>query len=265
MIDISFYEDLGINYFHQFTKGEEVKVAVMDSFIKVDHPEFVGKEIEQYSYIDSNKENYHGTAVSSLIVGNTLGIAPLADLIHYEMLSDAYGTGRSWDKSISSATRNNVDVLCMSIGTKSILSLSMEQALYNLKVKGTIICAPAGNEGKVVIREPANNKNVLSVGGTDGNGNISSISNRSIDLNLLAPCENIKVANIDDELYFYKTGTSFANAIMVGQIALIKSYIKKYQIKTDVYEVLRSYRVKYSNRNKEIDMRLIKKELDLYS
>lgn len=257
---------LNIPYFQQFTKGSGVKVAVLDSELSLDHPEFVGKNIHYEEFIPSDKYNYHGTAVSSLIVGNTLGVAPEVELFHMKMLSDSYGSGKSWDRAISSALRHDVDIVCMSIGTKDSLSGSMNQSIQTAKDRGILLSAPSGNEGITILRNPANNPNVIAVGGIDLNKKTSKQSNKSKLMEAYAPSENIVVAdNSSDLLYSKKDGTSFSNAIFVGQMALVLSYLKQNGKETkDIRELLALYNQKNRTDRKILDMKKFKEFLDYY-
>ncbi len=74
---------LGVRKLHQegFT-GKGVKVAIIDQAMHLDHPEFAGK-IASYLNLDLNEtSSMHGPAVTSILVGNTCGVAPEAVLYY---------------------------------------------------------------------------------------------------------------------------------------------------------------------------------------
>lgn len=265
MIKIEGYEFLNIDYFHQFTRGEDVKIAVLDSEINLEHPEFSDKDINYEEFIESKELNKHGTAISSLLVGNTLGVSPNSELYHLKMLSDIYGSGRSWDKAMSSALRKKVDIVCMSIGTKAKLSPSMKQTLQTASDRGILISAPAGNEGRTLLRNPADNKNVIAVGGISKDRKISKTSNKNINMGAYAPSERIMVANAGmTPLYSSVEGTSFANAIFAGQMALMLSYARNNGKDLNTKKFLSWYHVKYRAEGKVLDMEKVKEALDIY-
>src|SRR5699024_12116648 len=83
------------------------------------------------------------------------------------MLSEKYGRCRSWDRALDWVVKQGVDVSCMSIGTKVELSAGMKQTLQRIHERGIIVTAPSGNEGKSILRSPANDPRVIAVGGID--------------------------------------------------------------------------------------------------
>lgn len=262
--EIEQYEILNIPYFQQFAKGEGVKIAVMDSELILSHGEFNGSNIEYKEFINSVAYNYHGTATSSLIVGQNIGVAPKAELLHLKMLSDVYGSGFSWDKAMSYAMRSNVDLICMSLGTKDNLSTSMRQSIQRATENGILIFAPSGNEGRTLLRNPADNPNVVAVGGIDLDKKIAKKSNRSKFIEGYAPSENIFIADgLDDSGYSTIDGTSFANAIFVGQFALILSYVRMHNKEINLRDFLTNYNIKYRADRKILDMKKVKEELDI--
>lgn len=259
------YKILNIDYFHQFTKGENVKIAVLDSEIDLSHPEFDGRKIKYREFIPSEGINSHGTAVSSLIIGNNIGVSPESSLYHLKMLSDIYGSGVSWDKAMSFVLREKVDLVCMSIGTKDRLSASMKQTIQTAKDRRIMIFAPSGNEGKTVLRNPADNDNVIAVGGITSKGEISKKSNRSVRIEGYAPSEDVLVAlSGGSQLYTKKDGTSFANAIFVGQMSLIISYARSKGKEIRIRDFLEFYGKRNREKRKVFDMKVVKEELDLY-
>jgi hypothetical protein len=74
---------LGVRDMHyQGLTGKGVSVAIIDQPMYLDHPQFAGK-IAAYKDFDSQTESsMHGPAVSSLLVGSTIGAAPDATLYY---------------------------------------------------------------------------------------------------------------------------------------------------------------------------------------
>lgn len=77
---------MGIRELHQEgITGKDITVAIIDQNMNLDHPEFQGKIIK---YIEFGSEkmddsvSMHGPAVTSLLVGNTIGIAPDARIYY---------------------------------------------------------------------------------------------------------------------------------------------------------------------------------------
>lgn len=231
----------------------------------MEHPEFEGRNIQYREFIESRNPNYHGTSTSGLIVGNTLGFSPDVELYHAKMLSDIYGSGRSWDRALSSVIREDVDVICMSIGTKANLSAGMKQSLQRVYEKGIVVTAPSGNEGKSVLRSPANYDKVIAVGGIDYDKNKTKMSNKSSLIEAYSLAEDVLVANIDEDVpYIKRNGTSYANAFVASQLALIISYARINNKNINAREFLKHYNDKHRKELRILDMKKVKEELDIY-
>jgi hypothetical protein len=75
---------LGIRNLHkQGITGKGIVVAIIDQYICLDHPEYVNKIIEYHDVgcnAPSNISSYHGPAVASLLVGDSIGTAPDAKI-----------------------------------------------------------------------------------------------------------------------------------------------------------------------------------------
>lgn len=200
-----------------------------------------------------------------MIIGNTLGFSPKVELYHAKMLSDKYGSGRSWDTALDWVVKQGVDVICMSIGTKSQLSAGMRQTLQKVYEKGVVITAPSGNEGRTILRSPANDHRVIAVGGIDYDKKRTKMSNKSHLIEAYALSEDVTVANIDSNMpYIKKNGTSYANAFVASQLALILSYARKNSKNINVRDFLKYYNDKNRSELKILDMKKVKETLDVY-
>lgn len=259
------YNYLDLKDFHKYTKGQGVKIAVLDSEIDLSHREFKNKKIKCMSFVEDGPENSHGTAVSSLIIGKNIGIAPESELYHMKILSGSHGGAVSWERALESAVSLGVDIVCMSVGTKMKLSPSMRQALQRAEDNGVIVLAPSGNEGRDLLRNPANDDRVIAVGGFNREGLHSKNSNRSIKIEANALSQGVLVANTGSNMkYIKRSGTSFANAIVAGQLALMISYTRDKDYEINIREFLKEYNKRNPLVRKQINMNDIKKELDIY-
>jgi hypothetical protein len=78
---------LGIRSLHQQgITGQGVTAAIIDQPLLLDHPEISGKIITYHNSNFSNKGkgSMHGSAVSSILVGSSVGVAPESKLIYAE-------------------------------------------------------------------------------------------------------------------------------------------------------------------------------------
>jgi len=227
------------------TKGQGVKIAVLDTGCDLDHPDLVGNLIDGMNFIDSSKkpwdDNKHGTHVCGIIAAENneigmVGVAPNAKIIPVKVL-DKNGNGNA--KSICQGIRWAVDVahadfICMSLGCPSPVDEVRDAIQYALSKK--VICfVAAGNSGVTQqIFYPANYPETIGIGSIDENFNRSNFSNTGYSLDFLAPGGQI-LSTVPDNWYAIMSGTSMATPFAVGVAALLLSYVrsKNLSIKLD--------------------------------
>ena len=91
------------------------------------------------------------------------------------------------------------------------------------------------------------------------------MSNKSSLIEAYALSEDITVANIDKSIpYIKKDGTSYANAFVASQLALIISYARINNKNINAREFLSHYNEKNRTELRILDMKKVKKELDIY-
>ena len=239
------------------TKGQGVKIAVLDTGCDLDHPDLVGNLIDGMNFIDPSKkpwdDNKHGTHVCGIIAAENneigmVGVAPNAKIIPVKVL-DKNGNGNA--KSVCQGIRWAVDVaqadfICMSLGCPSPVDEVRDAIKYALSKK--VICfVAAGNSGVTQqIFYPANYPETIGIGSIDENFNRSNFSNTGHNLDFLAPGGQI-LSTVPDNWYAVMSGTSMATPFAVGVAALLLSYArsKKLLIKLDTnndyIEVFKSY------------------------
>ncbi len=136
--------------------GKNVKIAVLDTGISNSHPDLtVSGGINLVGKSKNNKwndDNGHGTHVSGIIAArnNTIGVigvAPDAQLYAVKVL-DANGNGYISDiiEGIGWAVHNNMDVVSMSLGTRTY-SQALNDTTSNAYKAGILLVAAAGNSG----------------------------------------------------------------------------------------------------------------------
>ena len=171
------------------TTGEGVTVAVLDAGIAVDeHPalappadgwvDFVGNETEPVD------RTGHGTLTAGVVAGNETtdgigyGVAPGVDLV-YGRVIDERGDARTSNAlaAIDWAIDHprEPDVLVLNIGEPTTYE-SYIDAIAAAREDGIYVVAPAGNGGPGTLTAPGNVYNALSVGATDGTGEVAAYS-----------------------------------------------------------------------------------------
>lgn len=210
-----------------------VTVAVIDSGLATGHEDIDYTHVlKGKSYVPGQSSTAdgdgHGTFVSGIIMADQnngkgiAGIVPdvcLLPLKVFDSRGNAYGD--SVIEAVYDAVDRGADVINMSMGTTSY-SKSFKAACDYAASKGCIVVAAAGNSGGTAKMYPAAFANVIAVGSTDNEGNISSFSQRGNWIYVTAPGENqtglYKRGYIRNE-----EGTSFAAPEVASLAAAAKS------------------------------------------
>jgi len=243
-----------LNYLHientwEKYRGSGVTVAVIDTGIDTDHPEFSGK-ISEYSYnatddkivkdytLEDGSYNWsliedaqgHGTSVAGVIAAGmngegVVGIAPEVTLLIIKVDCDENGSFyRTSDLvfGLYYAIERDADVVNMSFGSNS--NSFVAPALLANDSDVTLVAA-AGNDSSSALTYPAADENVIGVGALeDGGWNLATYSNFGDNTDVVAP-GTVYTTAIGGG-YRTISGTSFASPVTAAAVALLKSQNK---------------------------------------
>jgi hypothetical protein len=213
-------------------QGKNISVYIMDSGIEASHPEFANADITNlYSVTpgDFNDKNGHGTAIASVIAGQTCGVTQSKLKIVKIFDPDHTTTEHEFLDALDAIISDHVD------GTYSVLNASwsipknawVENKLRVLEDEGVFIVAAAGNNGTSIEDvTPAGMLDVITVGAYNKDllpcdfSNFTGSSTISVtdgavnhgELDGWAPGEEIWAAGLNGT-YGYVAGTSIAAAI----------------------------------------------------
>ncbi|MEZ4664729.1 MAG: S8 family serine peptidase [Caldilineaceae bacterium] len=229
---------LGLTRAHQFSQGAGVVVAVLDTGIELNHPDFAGVLVAGYDFIDDDaipeeeKNNIdddgdghideaygHGTHVAGIIHM----VAPQAQIMPLRVL-DADGAGNIFviTEAIQYAVAQGADVLNLSLGT-DVRSELMKDILDDQYEHGQMIMvAAAGNLNVDQKQYPAALDVVIGVASVGQNDVKSDFSNYGDWIEVAAPGESIFSA-APPSGYAWWSGTSMSAPFVAGQAALIRS------------------------------------------
>ena len=209
------------------TKGEGVKVAVIDTGIDCDHPDLKANCAGGYNALDSSKptmdDNEHGTHVSGTIAGilngqGVVGVAPKARLYAVKVLDkDGAGGLSSIIKGLIWAGKNRMDVANMSLGAP-MGTIFMRGALKYAQMNGVAVIAAAGNDGGTV-NYPAAYPEAIAVSALGQDETIAKFSSRGRKVEFIAPGVGVK-SSVPGGGYDSFAGTSMATPHMTGLAAL---------------------------------------------
>ena len=212
-------------------------VAVIDTGVDLDHPEFEGRITRGYDFVDNddtaNDGNGHGTHVAGTIGGandalGVTGVSPDASIMPIRVLGDdGFGYTSDIVAGIYWATNNGADVINLSLGGERP-SRAMSDAIAYASNKGAVVVMAAGNSGAQSPGYPAAYavSHGIAIGAANKNKRIASFSNRAGSTTLdyvTAPGVNIYSA-IPGGGYDSFSGTSMAAPNVSGLAGLLKSY-----------------------------------------
>lgn len=187
------------------TRGDSnIKVAVVDNAVWVDHPDLADKIIAQRDVVyGTNNANppgtgdagewSHGTHVAGLIGAssdNNIGVASVGFNVSIIAVKAANNnTPRSISSGYSGiqwAANNGADVINMSWGGNQF-SQTNQNIINTISNMGVVLIAAAGNDNVSTPHYPSAFQNVISVASIDWNDVKSDFSNYSNTVDVSAP------------------------------------------------------------------------------
>ena len=211
---------------HALAKGDDVRVAVIDSGVDASSPELAGSIADTFDTLDSPMTPHkHGTAIAGLIAahGKLTGAAPDARILAVRAFNPdgagAQGTTFNILKGLDWAAAHGARVINMSFAGPG--DPVIHRSLAAAHKKGIVLVAAAGNAGpKSPPLYPAADPDVIAVTATDAGDKLFARSNRGPHIAIAAPGDQILVA-LPAGGYDMSSGTSFAAAEVSGIVALM--------------------------------------------
>jgi hypothetical protein len=229
------------NSYQPKNTGTGGHVYLVDTGLFSAHEQFLGRTINNlYSNFgdDFTDTVGHGTAVASVIIGNTQGVSKDATL-HNVKLFDSAASNITVGEIIDALDEvlahhlglgpSQVKVVCLPWTTTQ--SNFLDNKVIELNQNNLIVVAAAGNDGvDVSTKSPAGVRPVVTVGAYDSNYNVTSFTNvpwndpataysnnYGASLDIFALGVNISCATIDaDDSYSLVSGTSISAGLVAG-------------------------------------------------
>ncbi|RYD29822.1 MAG: hypothetical protein EOP87_17660 [Verrucomicrobiaceae bacterium] len=209
-------EWLGITGDHS-SWGQGVRIAVLDTGVSA-HSAFGGQLIPIGAAGDPNG---HGTAVTSMILGNTPllpGVAPGSTVLAFQVADEnGYSDSFRIAEGILAAMDAGAIIINISLGSTGDSAL-LRSVVAMAREAGVLIVAPTGNSGTNQVLMPAAYDGVIGVGAVDKAGQVLAFSNTGRGIDLVAPGYGLNAAWTGDGAAAV-SGTSFSGPIVAGMIA----------------------------------------------
>ncbi|MEV4254486.1 S8 family serine peptidase [Spirillospora sp. NPDC049652] len=217
------------------TRGDGIKVAVVDSGIETTNPQLRGKVVGRFGPDDGSVRDCpgHGTPVAGIIAASDMrrknvpffGVAPDVRLLDAKFTSSESSDN---DKNLAQAIKWSVDkgARVINVSVDSPETPWLRQAVRYAQAHDVLIVAAAGNakdQSKALPAYPADYQGVLSVAAVDAQGSISNFSNIRSRIDVSAPGQG--VTSIFGKGYAVGSldGTSFGAPYAAGIAALVRA------------------------------------------
>ena len=214
----------------QSTRGEGIRVAVLDTGIDTTHPD-LQTAIEATRDFTGSLAGVadrvgHGTHTAGTIgarqnnVG-VVGVAPECRLLVGKVLGDdGSGSDEQVAAGIDWACAVNADVLSLSLGSPTF-SPAIAAAIARAVNQGRFVICAAGNNGRPdSVDYPAKLPDTVAVGAVDRHGRVASFSSQGDEVDICAPGEDVLSTYLNGT-YAKLSGTSMATPFVTGVVALM--------------------------------------------
>jgi len=225
--------DLDSKYKYDST-GTGVDVYIVDTGIRLNHQEFVGRALSHWDYVnndsDASDDHGHGTHVAGTVGGSTVGVAKGVTLWATKVLSESgWGTYSNIISAINDITQIKINSPTKKIiGNMSLgggKSDALNAAIDASTAAGVIWAVAAGNDDwDACDHSPASAVSALTVGATNYDDTRSWFSNWGTCVDLFAPGRDIYSSTRNGtNTYESWSGTSMATPHVTGAAALYLS------------------------------------------
>lgn len=229
------------------TKGQGIRVAVIDSGVDASHPDLVGRvtgggDFANGASGDGTQDvvapEGHGTEVASLIAGTgknfdgdgLLGLAPEAKILAYGVYEDGQPDPSAVAKAVRAAVADGAQIILTpssSVMARPAVLAAVRDALESDAVVVSGVDGSAGSTagtttGPAVMTRRIELPGVVTVAAVDRNGKVWSAPEPGTRVALAAPGVDVLAASTDDR-YWAGSDSSFAASWVAGAAALVRA------------------------------------------
>jgi subtilisin family serine protease len=227
-------DKIGADVAWEFSSGQAITVAVIDSGIDANHPDLAGRIVPGYNFIDKNTDTTdqcgHGTHVAGIIAAaadnavGVAGVAPQAYIMPIKVIGEnCMGSYSRLMQGIIYAVDHGVRVISITSGGSYDHS-GLHDAILYARSKGVFVAVAAGNRGSDEPFYPGSYEESFTVAGTDDHDNSYNNTNFGQQIDISAPAVGIYSTYWDKNqgsTYAYLTGTSMATPHVAAVAALV--------------------------------------------
>ncbi|HIQ05340.1 MAG TPA: hypothetical protein EYH31_06545 [Anaerolineae bacterium] len=218
------------------TGDPSVIIAIVDSGVDPTHPEFAGRLLPGYDFVnddeDPSDDNGHGTHVAGIAAAainngiGSVGICGNCSILPIKVLNqNNQGTWADVAAGIVYAADHGADVINLSLGG-SIGSQAVHDAIIYATNAGALVVAAAGNDNSDAPHYPAYYPETVAVSATRTDDTKWGGSNYGDYIDVAAPGLTVYSTAWSGDSpsgYTFKTGTSMAAPHVAGLAGLLKA------------------------------------------
>jgi membrane-anchored mycosin MYCP len=220
------------------TKGQHVKVAVVDSGVDDSHRQLPKVDSFDETGTGNSICSGHGTMVAGIIAAQDLrsdhvpflGVAPRAHIISIKVATQEQDNDpQMLARGIRRAADLGAKIINVSLTAPNFPAL--QSAVQHAQSKGALIVAAAGNtekDKKATEQQlyPASYDGVISVGAVGRDGKVEEFTDTKSRISVVAPGKAV-ISTWPGNSYQAQDGTSFAAPYVAATAALVKSYFPR--------------------------------------
>ncbi|GAA2667743.1 MULTISPECIES: S8 family peptidase [Actinosynnema] len=214
------------NSYTYTSTGLGVDVYVIDSGVRIAHPEFGGRAVDGYDAVENDNVaqdgNGSGTYVAGIIAGSTYGVAKQARIIAVRVLDNAgSGTTAGLVAGINWTVNHYVSTgrarpAAVNLGVGGGASTALDNAVASAVSRGLTVGVPAGDSNaNAASYSPARVASAITVGATTRTDARTSSSNYGAVLDIFAP--GASITSVGSPVT--RSGTPTATPHVVGCVA----------------------------------------------
>ena len=244
-----------------FNDLKNIKVAVLDSGIDLNHLCLSEIEKKGYNFVDQNEdisdEFGHGTKINGILAAGgpkaeICGIASQVNIYNLKVINKkGKGNIRNIIEALSWCLEHEMDIINLSIGhqPKEEISEQVQRLLEKEKDliqriidSGAIVIAAIGNSPQMPIQVPACYEGVIPVGSYGVRNTqpveffLSEKNNQHNHLTIFAPGEYVLTTEMNNQCG-YDSGSSIAAAHVTGVVAYLKAMMPNLNAK-EMHDIL---------------------------
>lgn len=223
--------------------GKGIKVAVFDTGLEMKHPHFRNVVLRTDWTDEETKDDLlgHGTFVTGVIASDSecLGFAPDAEIYSFRVFTANRVSYTAWFlDAFNFAIQKRINVLNLSIGGPDFMDRPFVEKVWEMSANKIIVISAIGNDGPIygTLNNPADQLDVIGVGGIDFKDRIASFSSRGMTTwelphgsgrvkpDIVAYGHSVQGSGIGGGCKTL-SGTSVASPVVAGAVALLASAI----------------------------------------